>query len=342
MRRKGINYDTGFTPFGESSRRSFDPDVVRRELQVVAEDLHCNAVRISGGDPARLTIAGEHAADAGLAVWFSPFPVNMTAAELLPYFAECAERAERLRDRGAEVVLVTGCEMSLFAKGFIPGDDLMTRLSAMGSPTPEMLAQLQDVPERMNAFLAEAAATARKHFGGPVTYASGPWEDLDWTPFDLVALDAYRDEQNAAGFRESLRSRVAQGKPFVATEFGCCTYRGAAARGAMGWAIVDHSADPPRLDGDYVRDEGRLPARPAGDLRAGGPRRRILVHLRWLRAAPPPGPALRPRHGLLRRGQGAGRRGGHGLLGARLGAQAGLPRPRQGLYLLSERRITLL
>jgi hypothetical protein len=26
-------------------------------------------------------------------------------------------------------------------------------------------------------------------------------------------------------------------------------------RGGMGWAIIDDSADPPRLDGDHTRDE---------------------------------------------------------------------------------------
>ena len=65
MRGKGINYDTGFSPGGRSSRATFDPDVVRRELQIIADDLHCTAVRVSGSYPARLTVAGEHAAAAG-------------------------------------------------------------------------------------------------------------------------------------------------------------------------------------------------------------------------------------------------------------------------------------
>ena len=39
------------------------------------------------------------------------------------------------------------------------------------------------------------------------------------------------------------------------TEFGCCTYAGAADRGALGWAVVDDGADPPRLTEDLVRDE---------------------------------------------------------------------------------------
>lgn len=52
MRRKGINYDTGFTGLGApSSREVFDPPQVRREIETIARDLHCTAVRISGSDP---------------------------------------------------------------------------------------------------------------------------------------------------------------------------------------------------------------------------------------------------------------------------------------------------
>jgi hypothetical protein len=256
MRGKGINYDTGFFPGGKSSRESFEDGVVRRELQIIADDLHCTAVRVSGGDPARLTVAGEHAAAAGLQVWFAPFPCDLTATQLLPYFADCAERAEDLRGRGADVVLVTGCELSLFAAGFIPGQDAYARIATLASPDPQLWATLSEVPRQMNAFLAEAAATARKHFGGRLTYASGPWEQVDWAPFDIVAVDAYRDARNAANYRQDLRRHFVHGKPVVATEFGCCAYRGAADRGGMGWTIVDDETEPPRLNGDYHRDEG--------------------------------------------------------------------------------------
>jgi hypothetical protein len=40
MRGQGINYDTGFAPGGVSSRERFDASIVRREMQVIADDLH--------------------------------------------------------------------------------------------------------------------------------------------------------------------------------------------------------------------------------------------------------------------------------------------------------------
>ena len=35
MRGKGNNYDTGYYPGGKISRQGFDPDIVRREMQVI-------------------------------------------------------------------------------------------------------------------------------------------------------------------------------------------------------------------------------------------------------------------------------------------------------------------
>ncbi|MGH3794204.1 MAG: hypothetical protein ACRDSP_04880 [Pseudonocardiaceae bacterium] len=182
LRGKGINYDTGFFPGGTNSRETFEPDQVRREMRIIADDLHCTAVRISGGDPQRLTISAEHAVAAGLEVWFAPVPCELSAAQLLPYFVDCAQRAEDIRQRDAEVVLVTGCELSFFAAGFIPGEDSYARIAALSSPDPQLWATLSEVPAQLNSFLAETASAVRKRFGGKVTYASGPWEDIDWDP----------------------------------------------------------------------------------------------------------------------------------------------------------------
>lgn len=258
MQRKGINYDTGFTPFGtHSSRGAFEPDQVRREMEVIARDLHCNAVRISGGDPSRIALAAEYALAEGLEVWFAPFPCNMTADELLPYFAACAERAEALRRQTPKVAFVLGCEMSLFNYGFIPGANAQERIQTMMSP--EFWAQSATSPEerirQFNDFLRRAVAAVRATFSGPVTYASGPWEGVDWSQFDIVGVDHYRDAHNRDTYGKELRRYSVFQRPVVVTEFGCCTYQGAQDRGGIGWAIVDRAAQPPRLTENVVRDE---------------------------------------------------------------------------------------
>jgi hypothetical protein len=256
MRGKGINYDTGFYPGNHDSRPQFDLEVVAAEMRVIARDLRCTAVRITGGQPERISLAAQAAASEGLEVWFAPFPCELAAPELLTLFEDCADRAEHLRTSGARVVLVTGCELTLFNSGFLPGGDAYDRIARLQKPGPRLFAAFGRLPKRLGAFLAEAADTARRRFGGPLTYASGSWEPVDWGPFDIVSIDAYRDAGNAENFAADLRKNLRHGKPLVVTEFGCCAYRGAAARGGMGWSIARYDdGGVPRLTGDYQRDE---------------------------------------------------------------------------------------
>src|SRR5689334_12870176 len=151
MQRKGINYDTGFMAVGgRLSRRTFDPAQVRREIAIIARDLHCTAIRISGHDPARIAVAAEYALAEGLEVWFAPFPTDLTQAELVPYFANAAQVAAALPRRAGQaappVVFVLGCEMSLFNSGFVPGANLFERFQAMMDPT--LLASQSLTPEK--------------------------------------------------------------------------------------------------------------------------------------------------------------------------------------------------
>ena len=261
MRAKGINFDTGFLNKGTSTREPFDPEIVRREMRVIRDDLHCTAVRITGGDADRLEIAATHAADAGLEVWFCPFTNGLTQDELIDLLADCAQRAERIRSGGAEVVMLTESEVSMFTTGFLPGDTLDERLALIADPL-RLRPVIGEVRARMNAFLRRAVDVVRGRFGGRVSYASLPMEGVDWTPFDIIATDAvYRSANTAGQFRELVRAFVAQGraqgKAVVATEFGCGTYRGAADRAGYDDSLIvwDDSAHPVRVNGDLVRDE---------------------------------------------------------------------------------------
>lgn len=254
MRGKGISYDTGFVSGEVNSRERFDPDVVKRELGIIRDDLHCTAVRVIGADPERLELAATYAADLGLEVWFSPYPLELTADEMLSLFADCAERAERLRRRGAEVVFVTGAELGLMNKDFLPGDNAGDRVRTL----LDNRALVGTLSLRVNEFLGKAAALVRERFGGRITYAAIPPERVDWTPFDIVSLDLYRSAEVADQFSEGVRTLVAQGKPFAITEFGCGAFRGAGDRGARFMEIIEYDKDtgkPLRLNGEYVRDE---------------------------------------------------------------------------------------
>ncbi|MEV0156360.1 hypothetical protein AB0H57_21900 [Micromonospora sp. NPDC050686] len=256
MRTRGITYDTGWAlgP-GPTTHEPFDPETVRRDLRVIRDDLHCTAVRITGSRPERLEVAARHAADAGLEVWFSPFTNDLTTEELLDLLADCADRAERLRRDGAEVVLVTGAELTLFTRGFLPGDTLDERLALLSRP--DRLRELfPTIPPRLNAFLAEAVARVRERFGGRISYAALPSERVDWAPFDVIGVDLYRSKENADVYEHALRVLAEQGKPVAVTEFGCTTYRGAADLGARGAFLVEWDGTRGReLTRELDRDE---------------------------------------------------------------------------------------
>jgi len=256
MRGKGINYDTGFLPGSHDSRPVFDQAVVAAEMRIIARELGCTAVRVSGSKPERISAAAQAAAAEGLEVWFAPFPPELTTAELIELFRDCADRAEHLRRDGARVVLVTGCELSLFNPGFLPGASSYERIARLGKPSPRLYLSFARLPKRLNTFLAEAANAVRGRFAGPLTYAAGTWEPVDWSRFDIVSVDAYRDASNARSFRADLRKQFRHGKPVVATEYGCCPYAGAADKGGLGWDIADYDDNGvPTLRGEFQRDE---------------------------------------------------------------------------------------
>jgi len=155
MRGKGINYDTGFLPGEHDSRPDFDPAVVAAEMRIIARELGCTAVRVSGSRPERISVAAQAAAAEGLEVWFAPFPPELTTAELIGLFRDCADRAEQVRREGARVVLVMGCEVTLFNPGFLPGTYFYDRMRRLGTPSPRLYASFALMPRRLNAFLAD-------------------------------------------------------------------------------------------------------------------------------------------------------------------------------------------
>jgi hypothetical protein len=178
---------------------------------------------------------------------------------MLNLFADCAERAERLRQRGGEVVFVTGAELILMNPGFLPGADIPERIAPLLADRQAARGTLAEARTRVNEFLARAVSIVRERFGGKVTYASiHHLELVDWALFDIVSLDLYRTAAIAHRFSKAVRGIVRQGKPVAITEFGSATFLGAGDVGAQGLEIVENDEEtgaPVRLNGEYVRDE---------------------------------------------------------------------------------------
>ncbi len=80
--------------------------------------------------------------------------------------------------------------------------------------------------QELQAFLAEAAERVRKVFHGPLTYASTMFEVVDWSLFDYIGIDHYRNSKVEHRYAERIGPYLGQGKPVINTEFGHSSYRG--------------------------------------------------------------------------------------------------------------------
>jgi hypothetical protein len=247
-------------------RPDYDSRIIRRELQIIHEDLHCNAVRICGQDPRRLIAAAEEALRQGIEVWLSPELWNRSPHRTLDYIANAALLAEALRNRWPDqLVLSVGSELTLFMQGIVAGKTLWQRIR---NAFQGDFVRSGKHNQPLNDFLAAAIRAVRQVYHGPLTYASLPFERVEWASFDFIGVDHYQTTQIKDKYTEMLQPLLDQGKPVEVMEFGCCTYQGAEAAGGMAFNIIDtrslilHQIPllgkfvQPRLRGLYVRDEG--------------------------------------------------------------------------------------
>ena len=270
MNRKGIFYDVGRV-MGFNWRPDFNPKIVRRELEIVKNDLHCNAVRIGGLNIDRLMTASEAALDIGLEVWLSPEMWDKNPEKTLKYVTKAAAAAETLRRRYPErLVFSVGSELTLFMQGIVPGRNLMARIK-----NPAFVSSIKSGGHNkpLNEFLAKANDSVRKVFHGKLTYASLVWEAVDWELFDFVGVDHYRINRIEDAYIEMLKLSFSHNKPVVITEFGYSTYQGGIgsegllSSSGLGGNIIDFKSQflhqipvigrfvKPHLNGNHIRDE---------------------------------------------------------------------------------------
>jgi hypothetical protein len=267
VQHQGIHYDTGTTFRGPgyaiSTRRAdLNMSEVRRELEIIRDDLHANAVRVGGSDVARMIATTEIALGLGLEAWFFPSFFEYEAPETTSRLVEAARAVSSLeKGHPGQVVFAAGGELTLFMTGLLPGRDVRSRLAALKAD-PSLLHD-----GKLNEYLSGLAAALRGAFAGALIYASLPFEQVDWSAFDYVGVDHYREARTKDRYVEMLQPFLATGKPVIVTEFGMRTFRGAESSGALGFGITDttrlylHTRPVigrffrPRLNGIYERDE---------------------------------------------------------------------------------------
>jgi hypothetical protein len=209
---------------GSLPARSSTPVATGRELRIIQDDLHCSAVRFQGRDITRLLAAAAGALELGLQVWLLPEMFEQSRETTLAYLARAATAAESLRQRfPGRLVFCVGTESSLFTRGIVPGRSVGQRVANIRT------AGLRSSPYAgpLQAFLAEASQRVCPVFHGPLTYASTPFEVVDWSLFDVIGVDQYRNSKvEDHRYAETIRRYLDQDKPVVNSEFGHSPYRG--------------------------------------------------------------------------------------------------------------------
>ncbi|RAK79165.1 uncharacterized protein BO72DRAFT_425465 [Aspergillus fijiensis CBS 313.89] len=255
MPHPGIVYDVGLnftnTTPQTLSIPTFNPTHVAHDMHTIAETLHATAVRLEGEPLDRLATAARLAHAAGLTVYFNPWKMHADVPETSRYLRAAAKVAEQLRvhDGLTDLVFVAGCEYSIFSRGVFPGETFEERAGWFGGHGPAIPLPVLAKAPLLNAALRTFMTEIRTHFHGPVTYAAGTWEAVDWDLFDLVGVDYYRRGETASEYLAGLeRHRVVDSdpnsnnkqkhKPLVVMEVGCCAYEGAAVRGDGGFALL--------------------------------------------------------------------------------------------------------
>ncbi|MFI0356489.1 hypothetical protein [Actinomadura sp. 9N407] len=242
---KGISYTVDDRP----------AELVRQDLRTIAEDLHCTTVMLIGTGTQEQMRAARQALETGLDVYIRPYLPDRPRRALLEHLAAMAAGAEELRVQyPGRVTLLVGSEFSLTSRGMMPGPRLFIRLQVLVRPRVRRLFDRR-ITRKLGRLLADALRTARASFHGPVTYAAGAWEQVDWSGFDLVGVNLYRQGGDLVAYRDRLRALSKAGKPVVVTEFGCGAHLGAEGRGPASFMIVNWFAQPPRVRDGHVRDE---------------------------------------------------------------------------------------
>lgn len=219
LEHRGINYDVG-TVMGGNWRPDYNPETIHRELEIIKNDLHCNAVGISGKDIGRVMLAAEAALNQGLEAWLNPADWgNKPPEPTLAYIAEAARAAQPLHDRyPGKVVFSVGSEFTLFMQGIVPGKTFMQRLQTAFSADYIKSPDKRNKP--LNDFLGRANKAVRAVFDGPVMYRSLVWEQVDWTNFDFIGIDHYWAERIKDKYIDMVKPLFTYGKPAINTGFG--------------------------------------------------------------------------------------------------------------------------
>jgi len=230
---KGIVYNTAY---------ALDESNMQESVDVITEELGCNAVRIKGYKDDMIEQCANMAIDKDIkTILVGPDYGswrNIPIEEHTRGIVEFSSIAERLRQESNSVTLVIGNELTIDTSGIYEGQTYDERIKEI----PQRMHDKQ-YHDKLNLHLRAILQGVRTHFNGEVTYAAGDWEDVDWREFDVVGSNEYYASEwyTKAEWVEKLARLRKWGKPVFITETGSASFAGCGRWGAGTWRYVDQA-----------------------------------------------------------------------------------------------------
>ena len=267
---RGINYNAGIE-YDSSVTRSDNIDIERLKKDLLLmKKLNCNAIRMYGSHIDKLIVYSEEALKNGFHVWISPRLIDGNKQQTIKFVKEASKKVEQLRKKYQKVVFIVGNELLIDSKAVFVAPRIFNRVDFLKSyinfkfSIKNEFPQLRQTYSSMRRFLERTDSSikqfveilrikASKNFKGQITYASLPWEEINWKNFDIVAVNLYKNQWNASTYDDELKRSKSFGKPVAITEFGTCAYKGASKFGGSAYDIVDYRTKT--IKKGIIRDE---------------------------------------------------------------------------------------
>jgi hypothetical protein len=239
VKNKGVTYGIAPTWYAPSYPTPVLDSLVSTDFGLIKNELGCNCIRIWGDNNDRLIKCAEAAVEAGFdVILLSPRYVNETIDKTIDTFGELSRRIGYSKLRSS-ILLAVGNELTVDAMGIYPGQTYVERVAQIEEKQHDKKCQ-----QKLEAFLRDLIAVARRNTDVRLTYAAGSWEwMMPWGDLDLDVLGDnhywYKEYGNPEDPNNEWFSHVRHfkqyGKPYFITEFGSGAFKGAFDLGGGAW-----------------------------------------------------------------------------------------------------------
>lgn len=217
-------------------RPDYEVKIIHKEIDIIKNDLHCNAIKICGQNIKRVVEASEYALSKDLEVWFSAELWNKDRDTTLKYTVKAAKVAEQIYDQWQDKIIFSfGTELSFFINGILKGRNFSNRVKNSYD-----ILHSTDRNKKLNNYFTNLNREVKKVFQGKTTYSSLIFENVDWNIFDFIGIDHYWNENIADKYINVIERLENFGKPIEITEFGFKTFSGAGKLGELGDENIDN------------------------------------------------------------------------------------------------------